>query len=135
MEGGETGRGGGQGCSGQGQLDDEGAALAGFALDADAAFVERHHLRDVAESYAEAFDVVDVAGVDAVEFFENMLLVLFRDANAIVFHAQHGPLALLAGADDEVGLAGGVLDGVVHQVVHHVGYVQLVGVEGAGDGL
>ena len=58
--------------------------MAGFAFEGDGALVEGDDLGDIVQTDAEAFDIVDIAGGDAVELFEDMLLVLFGDADAVV---------------------------------------------------
>ena len=47
---------------------------------------------DVGQAEAEAFDVVTVAGRDAVELLKYTLLVLFGDSYAIVFDGTDSPL-------------------------------------------
>ena len=46
--------------------------------------MEGDYLGDIVQTDAEAFDIVDIAGGDPVELFEDMLLVLFGDADAVV---------------------------------------------------
>jgi hypothetical protein len=116
-------------------LYDEGATTPDFAFNVDSAFVECYHLRDIAKAYAETFHIVEVTGVDAIEFFEDMFLILFADADAVVCHFENGPFALLTGADFYVRLVWRILDGVVDQIVYHIGNVKLVGKKSASDRL
>ena len=78
---------------------------------------------------------MDVAGGHAVEFFEDMFLVFFLDADAVVGHFQDGVGIFPVGADDDVQPVGRVFDGVVEQVVDHVGDMQPVGIEDSRERL
>ena len=62
--------------------------MPGLALHGDVAVMQTHNLCHIVEAYAEAFHVVYVARGDAVEFLEDVLLVGFADADAMVFDAQ-----------------------------------------------
>ena len=62
--------------------------MARLALHRDMAVMQTHHLCNIVETYAEAFNVVYVASGDTVEFLEDMLLVGFADADAMVFDTQ-----------------------------------------------
>lgn len=79
--------------------------------------VEGDNLGNVVEADAEAFNVVDVAGGDAVEFFEDVFLVFFGDADAVVGDFDDGVTVDDGGRDLEEKFVGGVLDGVVDEVV------------------
>ena len=76
---------------------------------------------------------MDVACGNAVEFLEDMLLVLFGDADAVVGNLEDGKAWFGAGGDGDVWLAVGIFDGVVDEVVQHVGDVQVVGIECSRD--
>ena len=70
------------------------------------AVVQVHHLGNVVEANAEAFDIMHIARGYTVEFLEDMLLVGFADADAVVFDSQEEVFAVGCGADDDVGGAG-----------------------------
>ena len=84
-------------------------------------------LRDIVEADTESFYIVNIAGGHTVEFLEDVFLVFFRDADAVVGHLQDGVAVFGACGDGDTRLLLGVFDGVVDEVVHHVGYVQFVG--------
>ena len=54
------------------QTYDECGALADLALYAHLAFVRLDNLKHIVQAYAETFDIVAVAGGDAVEVLENV---------------------------------------------------------------
>ena len=91
------------------------------------AMVELHHLGHIVETYAKAFYVVDVAGGDTVEFFEDMFLVLLGDADAMVADTQLELSVNDGGGYGDVGCVGGVFYTIVNEVVDKIGEMQLVG--------
>ena len=97
----------------EGQGDGEGGALAELAGEGDMSFVQGNDLGNIVEADAESFHVVYVAGRDTIEFLEDMLLILFGDADTVVGDFQDGLVALGASGDDDVRSLFGVLDGVV----------------------
>lgn len=107
--------------------------MSEFAGERDAAFVEGNYLGDVVEADAETFDVVDIACRHSIEFFENMLLVFFGYADAIVGYFEDCTAVASECSDGYMWLAFGVFDCVVDKVVNHVGDVELVGKEYAID--
>ena len=115
---------------GEGKRDSEGGTLPQLAGEGDFSLVKGDNLRDIVESDAEAFYVMDISCGDAVEFLEDMFLVLLGYANTVVGDLKNGIVVLRQGGDDDMGLLFGIFDGVVDKVVYHVGYVQLVGKEG-----
>ena len=127
----------------KGYLDDELGADAQFAFCFDDALVVGDDFLDVCETESESLDVVDVAGVYAVELLEYLLQVFAFDADAVVLDADAQLSGFVPGADGEFELSVGafVLHGIVHQVEDDVGEVHLVdeddGVFGfqAGDDL
>ena len=115
---------------GERERDGEGGPLPQFAGEGDFALMEGDNLRDIVESDAEAFYVMDISGRDAVEFLKDMFLVLLGYANTVIGDLKNGIVVLHQGGDDDMGLLFGIFDGVVDKIVYHVGYVQLVGKEG-----
>ena len=86
------------------------------------------HILHVGQPEAEAFHIVTVARVDAIEFLENLFQVLFFDADAVVGHSDNVAAVGALGGDAELEGSVGVLVfyGVVHEVEHHVGEMHLV---------
>lgn len=76
-------------------------------------FVQGYDLGNIVEANAESLHVVYVASRDTVKFLENMLLVLFGDADTVVGDFQDGLVVLGASGDDDVRCLFGVFDGVV----------------------
>ena len=95
--------------------------------------MQSDNLRYIVEADAKAFYVVDVAGGNSVEFLEDVFLVFFGDADAVVGNLKDGIACFGVGGDCDTRLLLGVFDGVVNEVVHHVGYVQVVGKQDAVD--
>lgn len=63
--------------------------------------VQLDDLGDVVQADAEALYVVHVACGDTVKFLEDMFLVGFGDADAVVGDAQHGVAGLGVGAEED----------------------------------
>ena len=80
--------------------------------------MEGDDLLDVGEAEAEAFHVVDVAGMHTVELVEDLLHVLFLDAKTGIADGETEAALLVPGLDIEVERLFGfaLLHGIVHQV-------------------
>lgn len=101
------------------------------------------NLAHIGQAETEALDVVAVAGIDAVEFVENLLEVVALYADAVVGDAYFEPVVgdvAAAYGKFKIAVLGAVLYGVVEQVEDYVGEVHLVdlddgvhGVEVGGD--
>ena len=90
------------------------------------AVVELDNLCHIAEANAEAFDIMHIAGRYAVKLLEDVLLVFFVDADAVVLHTEDEFVLVERGRDDDVRRIGGVFDSVVDKVVDKVGEVEFV---------
>lgn len=89
-------------------------------------FMQGDNLGDIVKPYSETFHVVDIAGGDTVKLFEDVLLILFGNTDAVVGHLNDGITTLGAGGDDDVRFLFGIFDGVVDKVVNHVRNVQFI---------
>ena len=102
------------------ECQDEFTALAGSAGDFYGTTVLLDHCFGVIEAKAIALDIVDIAGGDAVEFFEDVLLLVGGDADAVVSYTDFG--ACIGGfrRDVDADRGAGVFDGVVDEVTDDV---------------
>ena len=94
------------------------------------------NLLDVGQTQTEAFHVVYVAGMHAVEFVEHFLDVVLLDALAIVLDAEAQVLAFVPGADMYVDRLVGltIFHSIVQQVRDGIGEMNLVDEDGRVDG-
>src|ERR1051325_6809535 len=92
------------------------AAAPRLALDRHAATVCLNDVLDEREAEAASLHVMHESCADAIEFLENLLLLLSRNAYALICDGQTYLLALLLKADDDLPCGAGILDGVVEQV-------------------
>ena len=87
--------------------------------DADLTAMSLHHLIDIVESKSEAWDaafaVLLVNGCPA-ELIEDDVLVLFRDADAIVAYLQQYVFIRTVTGDADFDLVFLVFDGIVNQI-------------------
>ena len=69
-----------------------------------------------------ALDVVDITGGYAVEFLENMGLLLWSDADAFVMDRYPDVAVLFLGRETDVCAVAGVLDGIVQECGKDAGH-------------
>jgi hypothetical protein len=90
---------------------------------------------DVTQPEAKTFDIVDIAGVYAVEFIKNVFSGFFADAHAIVLHGNFHTHGHIAGTDGNFGFFRAVFIGVVEQVVDNAGKVGGIALDNGFFGL
>ena len=99
--------------------------------------MEVDDLLDVGKAETEAFDIVHVTCVNAVELVEYLLHVLLFDALSCIADAEAEMLLLVPRADIEVERLVGLT--VFHRVIHQVGdgilEMHLIDIDGRIDSL
>lgn len=109
------------------ELDGEGAADAGGALQFDLTMVCFYHILYVREAEAESLDGMDIACGGSVESLEDVLLFLSVHADAVVGDVdEQFSVCVVIGADGDMWRFGGVLECVVEQVEEHIAEVCLI---------
>ena len=78
------------------------------------------HRPGVIEAEAVALDIVDVAGGNTVELFEDMFLLVGGDADAVVPDTDFGACISGFRRDVDADRGAGVFDGVVYEVTDDV---------------
>ena len=114
------------------QLNGKLRTLSIFAVNLDFATVQFHDLLHVGQSQAETFGIVTVAGMYAVELVENLLQIVFLDAQARIANREEQmvfsvpPLQI----DVERLLRLAVFHSVVQQVVDDILEMYLIDIDG-----
>ena len=102
------------------ECQDEFTALAGSAGDFYGAAVLLDHRFGVIESEAIALDIVDIAGGNAIEFVEDVLLLVRRYSDTVVQDTDFDSFIDSFCSDVDVDRFSGVFDGVVYEVTDDV---------------
>ena len=101
------------------ELDSELGAFAPFTLALDFSVVQVDNLLDVGQTQSEAFHVVHITSMDAVEFVEDFLHVFFLDTLSVVADGEAEMFALVPCTDMDID--GLVCLAILHSVVQQVG--------------
>ena len=96
------------------------AAFAEGTGDADGSAVLFNHGLGVIEAQPITFDIVDVAGGDAVEFVEYVLLFVRSYPYAVVFDAYFNAARSRLCPDYDIDGISGIFDGVVDEVANDI---------------
>ena len=111
-----------------GQLNGKRGTFAQFTLYLNVAIVQVYYLLYVGQTQSEAFYIMDIAGVDTVEFLENLLQVVLLDTDTGVADREVEVVVVIPCLEVDVqrlvGLA--ILDGVVHQIEEGVLEMNLI---------
>jgi len=99
----------------------EGAPLAGDTVDGEVAAVGSNQLAGDGQPQAHAPQLAAAGPIHPVERLKKVRQVLDGDAGTAVGDSDANPLALRTSAQAHPARRGGVLDGVVQQVEHHLG--------------
>ena len=102
------------------ECQDEFTALAGSAGDFYGTTVLLDHCFGVIESEAIALDIVDIAGGNAIEFVEDVLLLVRRYSDTVVQDTDFDSFIGSFCSDVDVDRFSGVFDGVVYEVTDDV---------------
>ena len=94
--------------------------LAGGAGDGEGAAVLLDHRFGVIESEAIALDIVDIAGGNAIEFVEDVLLLLRRYSDTVVPDTDFDSFIGCFRSDVDADRVSGVFYGVVDEVADDV---------------
>ena len=63
------------------------------------------------------------------EFIKHVRQIFFRDARSLVSHLNYQFIWAIAGGNFYFGKVGGIFDGVVYQVEHHVVKAQAIAID------
>ena len=99
--------------------------------------MEGNDLLDISQTKAEALDIMNVTSMDAVEFVEDLLDVLFLDAQSRITNTETEAVLLVPCTDIDIERLFWftILDSVIHQIGDGVLEMHLIDIDGRINGL
>jgi len=110
----------------EGDGEGERAAVPRGAFHANVSMMALHYGAHIAQPETEAFHIVDVTRGHTVEFVEDPAVLGARDPDPIVAHRNRETSGIAPRGYHDTRFLGGILDGVVQQVVKHIGQVDAI---------
>ena len=115
-----------------GEGDGKLSTLAQFALTFDFTLMQVDDLLDIRQSQTEAFHIMFVARMHAVELLKNFFDILALDALSVVAYGEVQTVVIVSCADEDIDRLFGfaVFHGIIHQVGNGILEMEFIHIDG-----